>query len=242
MTLTAGCDIGAQMSTQIGAHLRRVPLFAGLDEAALSVLAARCRRRRFPAKEALFHEGDPGQTLYIVLSGRIAIERVSAAGETIHLAGRGPGDTVGELSLLDGKPRSGDAVTETACDLLMLDRSEFLRSVESAPRIGLNVITCLSARLREASDERAGDRSRDVMGRLCAFLLSKEMSADCGSGGAGRPDPPLSQRQIAERIGATRESVNRTMKRLKDTGVVSRSEDGRIVVLNASKLRRLCRD
>lgn len=231
-------------SGDIGAQLRRVPLFADLDDASLAILAARCRRRRFPAGEALFHEGDPGQTLYVVVSGQINVEKVTARGDTVHLAQRGPGETVGEMSLLDGEARSGDAVTETACDLLMLDRGEFLRCLETAPQIALNVITCLAARLREAGQQRIEDRSLDVLGRLATFLLAAP-KAECAADathekGGMRLESRLSHAQIAERIGATRETVSRALGRLREGGALCQGEDGRFVVLNADKLRRLC--
>src|SRR5436309_2273573 len=105
--------------------LRQVPIFSGLDDDSLKSLARRSRRRTFRASEALFHEGDPGHTLYVIVSGRVKIQTNTAAGEIVHLANRGAGEQFGELSLIDGKPRMADAVTSEKSDLLMLDRTEF---------------------------------------------------------------------------------------------------------------------
>lgn len=110
------------MSGVIEGMLRRIPLFSGLAESELAPLANRCRRRLFPPREALFHEGDDGQTLYLILSGFVNIQRQTAEGTIVHVARRGPGEHFGELSLFDDLPRSADAVTDTTCDLLMLDR------------------------------------------------------------------------------------------------------------------------
>ncbi len=159
------------MRGDIVAHLRQVPYFLEFNEESLLTLARSCRLRHFKAKEALFHEGDPGQILYIVLSGRVNISKVAASGDTVYIAQRGPGEMIGEMALLDGKPRSADAVTDTACELLMLDRSEFLRCLERSPKMALAIIVSLAARLREAVGQLEGYRSMDVMGRLSAFLL-----------------------------------------------------------------------
>src|SRR5688572_4537009 len=107
--------------------LARVPIFAGLDEEHLRLLTATARRRTLKADEALFYEGDPGQTLYLVLSGEVKIQRFTPSGKVVVIALRGPGEHVGEMALLDGEPRSADAVTSAPTELLMLDRAEFIR-------------------------------------------------------------------------------------------------------------------
>ena len=118
------------MDMTLTSVLRKVPLFSGLDEASLLTLAQHSRRRRFPAGETLFHEGDPGFTLYVIISGRVKVKTVGSAGEIIQIAQRGVGEHFGELSLFDGKPRMADVVTIEPCDLLMLDHSDFVRCVE----------------------------------------------------------------------------------------------------------------
>src|SRR5262245_42248277 len=91
--------------------LQQVPLFGGLDSESLEKLAQRSRRRRFQAHQTLFHEGDPGYTLYVIISGRVNIQTLTSSGETVYLAQRGPGESVGEMAVIDGQPRMADAVT-----------------------------------------------------------------------------------------------------------------------------------
>src|SRR5947209_5620379 len=133
--------------------LRQTPLFAGLEEGALGALAGRCRHRRFRASESLFHEGDPGQSLYVIISGRLRVETTGPGDQTIHLARRGPGEVVGELSLIDGKPRMADVVTDEPTELLMLDRADFVRCIEESPRMAIGILACLADRLRQAADQ-----------------------------------------------------------------------------------------
>jgi len=86
--------------------LSKVPLFLGLEDGALSALAEACRVRRYRKKETVFHEGDSGHVLYIVISGSVAVTTLNADGENTHIADRGPGEHIGELGLFDGRRRS----------------------------------------------------------------------------------------------------------------------------------------
>ncbi len=226
------------MSGVIEGMLRRIPLFSGLTDAELVPLATRCRRRLFPPREALFHEGDAGQTLYLILSGYVTIQRVVPGGTVVFVARRGPGDHFGELSLFDDLPRSADAVTETACDLLMLDRRELMFFLETHPQVSWEIIRTLSSRLREAADRMVSSETRDVLARVAACLLE--------SAQAGTPDARghitiegLSDGRLAQRIGATRETVNRRLSRLKQMGILRR-ENVTLIIQDMDRLRTLC--
>lgn len=221
--------------------LKQVPLFAGLDDETLRLLEASCRQRTFASGVALFHEGDPGHTLYIILSGYVNIEKLTSEGRTVHLARRGPGEHVGEMALLDDQPRSASAVSHdtSPCTLLTLQRQEFLRCLELSPTIALNIIRSLILRLRESGEHALRHETLDVMGRLAIFLLEEAETQ-------GAPDPAggvrlakISEQALAERIGTTRESVSRKLSRLAEVGAIWR--DGRaIIVRNKAKLRNLC--
>ena len=226
------------MSGVIEGMLRRIPLFSGLADTELAPLALRCRRRLFPSREALFHEGDAGQTLYLILSGHVNIQRETPDGSIVHVARRGPGDHFGELSLFDDLPRSADALTDTACDLLMLDRRELLFFLETHPQVSWAIIRTLSSRLREASDRMVSSETRDVLARLAACLLESAEAGTPDTRGHIRLDG-LSDGRLAQRIGATRETVNRRLSRLKQMGILRR--DGTtLIVQNTERLRTLC--
>lgn len=228
----------ADKSEAIVAQLRRVPLFSGLSEEDLLLLAGQCRRRRFGAGEALFREGDPGQTLYIVVSGRVNIEKVTPEMETVHIAQRGSGEHFGEMALFDEMPRSADAVTDCPCDLLILNRHDLAQCLEHNPAIAWNIIRSLSRRLREAAEQTLRSETMDVMGRLAAFLLDSTAAVPADAKGQ-YPLSRVTEEQIAARIGAARESVNRKLSRLKEIGAIRR--DGRLLIVTSpQKLRALC--
>jgi len=219
------------------AALRRVPLFERLGDDEAEALAERCRRRRHHKGEALFREGDQGWTLHIVVSGHVNIERAVEDGTIVHIARRGPGEAIGEMALLDDLPRSADAVADTDCETLALDRADLLAHLRDHPDAAWAIIRGLSRRLREATDRILGDGTRDVLGRVAAVLLEEAAKAPRDAHGcpciAG-----LSDGRIAQRIGASRETVNRRMAALRKGGVVRKS--GAItIVLDTDRLQDL---
>ena len=216
--------------TQIVSALQEMPLFLGLDEPALQEMAALLRPRTYPAQTALFHAGDPGHLLYVVVAGRVRIEKVSAGGETIHLAYRGRADYFGELALLDDKPRMASATTVSECLCLTMDREAFRRCLSDTPSMASHVVRTLAERLREAAGALEAVQGLDVLGRLCQALL--EVASD----GAPRR---VTHQQLADRIGATRESVTRALSSLRKTGLV-RTEGSRLTLLDPESLRRRC--
>ena len=149
---------------QIASALKTVPLFQELDEPSLHAVARLTRHHAYPANSVLFHDGDSGHVLYLILSGQVRLEKVSASGETVYLAGRGQGDHFGELSLLDGGPRMATACTLTACECLTIEREAFQRCLLSAPSVALQVMVSLAQRLREAAGDLEAVQGLDVMG------------------------------------------------------------------------------
>ena len=215
---------------QIASALKEIPLFRGLDEPVLGKVASVLRPRIYPARTALFHAGDPGHLLYVLVSGQVRIEKISASGETVHLAYRGPGDYFGELALLDGKPRMASAVTLAECVCLTMEREAFQRCLRDAPSVASHSMATLAERLREAADALEDVQGLDVLGRLCKALL--ELAPD------GSPKR-ITHQQLADRIGATRESVTRALSGLRKTGLV-RTDGSRLTVLDPEALRRRC--
>ena len=218
--------------------LRQVHLFSRLDEESLQSLAARVRRRHFPAGEALFHEGDAGNTLYVIISGCVSIQRMTGTGEVFYIAERGKGEPFGEMALIDGKPRMADAVTAEPCVLLMLEQSDFHDCLARNPPMAISVMACLADRLREAADYLEWWRSLDVLGRLSAALLDlKSRHGVEGTDEGLLLKCQVNQQDVADRIMASRESVNRAFGRLKKSSLV-RVEGKRVWILDEDKLRR----
>ena len=228
------------MKTDRISLLKRIPIFAGLDEEALQALAYRSRQQKLKAQHTLFLRGEPGYTLYLIISGYVNIQTDTESGKTVHLALRGPGEHFGELSLLDGEPRMADAVTAEPCELLMLDRVEFVRCIEEKPRIGINIMACLAERLREAAGQMESHQGLDVLGRISEELLEllKLHGVDHPKGGK-LIDTKVTHQALATRIGSTRETVSRALARLRSSRII-RNEGREIVVLDTKKLEQNC--
>ncbi len=218
--------------------LATVPLFRGLSASEREALAHQCRRRHCDAGEVVFHEGDPGNALFVVVSGHVHIERAADDGSLVHIARRGPGDHFGELALLDALPRSADAVADDTCELLVLARPDLKRFCETHPATAWVMLQGLAMRLREATDRIHGDGTRDVLGRLAAVLLdtAKETNRKTDDGNAIVEG--INDTRLAQRIGSTRETVNRRLTSLRRLGILRR--DGRqLVLLDAERLARM---
>lgn len=217
--------------------LARVDLFAELPASELAALAACLRRRRFARGEVVFLQGDPGTTLYVIESGRVKIVRTSPEGKEAQLNLLGPGDFFGDLALLDGEPRSADAVTVEPSQLLLLQRDDFLRFLEGHPSVAQKLLAVLSRRLRRNAQIVQDAAFLDVPARLARALL--DLAEPQGEG-----DPPalvvttrLTQAELAAMIGATRESVNKWLGFFERQGFIRRNR-GRIAIVNPAGLRR----
>ena len=221
------------------ASLARVDLFAELTPDELEGLSARLRRRRYAKATVLFTEGDPGTGLYVVESGQVRIVLASPAGKELVLAVRGPGEFFGDMALLDGEPRSADAVVAEDCQLLILRREDFVRFVETHPPAALRLLAVLSRRLRQTMRQHQDATLLDVSARLASALLrlADEHGAPAGDGTGGMVVPiTLTQAGLAAQIGVTRESVNKWLRYFQRRGWI-RWEPGRLALLQPAKLR-----
>ncbi len=223
--------------------LHGVFLFHELSEQQLFEIAGKVRRRTFDPNSTLFYQDDSGQTMYLILSGRVQIR--SKNGTVI--AHRGPGDYFGELALLDGKPRMADAITTDTCDLLMLDRADFAACITASPQIGLAIMVTLADRLREAALLLESQLGRDVLGRLSETLLQLvEAHGELEkrpneTGKATQPTIRIAKRvtrqELATEISAAPETVSRAMSSLRDVRAI-RMEGRTIIITDIKKLER----
>jgi CRP/FNR family cyclic AMP-dependent transcriptional regulator len=203
----------ASVSTTL---LHSVPLFAGLDEAQLSVLARVTLRTSFGRKATIIRAGDPTDSLHIVVSGRLKVLMGDEDGREVILSILGPGEFFGEMGLLDDRPRSASVVTLEACELLRISKTDFKRSLAENFDLSLTVMRGLVKRLREADRKIGSLALMDVYGRVARLLL--EMAEDVG--GEKVVVKKLSKQDIAKMIGASREMVSRVMKDLQLGGYI----------------------
>jgi CRP/FNR family cyclic AMP-dependent transcriptional regulator len=219
--------------------LAAVPLFAGLDEEGLSSVVRGMRVRRFRRAETVFHVGDPGDALFIVMSGSIKITLPADTGDEAILATLRPGDFFGELALLDGAPRSATAVAIEPTETYILARERFRELIATDPVMREALLATMAAEVRRLTHHVEELHFLDITGRLASRLA--RLSAESGStplpDGGIRLAGPLTQGDLAAMIGCTRQSVNKLLGMFTDDGLI-RLERDRIVVLDLDGLNR----
>lgn len=221
--------------------LGRCRLFAGLDREALRGIARTLRVRRFRRGEVLFHEGDPGDALFIVASGAVKVVVPSEEGGEAILATLRRGDFLGELALLDGAPRSASAIALEATEALALPRDQFRALADSEPAIRDALLAALATELRRLTAHVAELHFLDLTGRLAARLARlAEEHGERRPDGSIRLDAPLTQGDLAAMIGATRQSVNKLLGEFEQEGLL-RLERDVIVVPDPEALARAAR-
>lgn len=209
-------------------------LFSGLRAEEREAIAARARIRTFDAGETVFTMGSPGDYMMAVLSGTIRISVPSADGKELLLTIIQPGEVFGELAVLDGKERSADAVAESACTLAMLSRHDVLSFFERSPSLWPKLVEVLCQRLRRTDQIFAEVALLQLPVRLAKMMLRL---ADLRTNAAPVQGAKIrfSQRELANMVGGTRESVNRCLRDWQRRGIVQISE-GSIIVMNQPAL------
>ncbi len=217
--------------------LSAVPLFGGLDEDGLEGLIRGMRVRKFRRGETVFHVGDPGDALFIVMSGSIKITLPADSGDEAILATLRPGDFFGELALLDGAPRSATAIAIEPTETYILPRDRFRDLIATEPIMREALLATLAAEVRRLTHHVEELHFLDITGRLASRLsrLANESGATTLPDGSIRLAGPLTQGDLAAMIGCTRQSVNKLLGMFTDDGLI-RLERDRIVVLNLDGL------
>ncbi len=215
--------------------LRKHPIFADLEPEALDQLCRYAKHVTFKRGALIASKGDPGNSLYAVISGTVKISISSPDGRNAILNLIGPGEIFGEIAVLDGAPRSADATANTNCELFIIDRRDFLPFVRSQPALAMKFIELLCARLRWTSDQVEHVILRDLPGRLASALigLTEKRKSEPESRTIA-----ITQQEISEMVGMTRESINKQLRAWAMRNWV-RLEHGAIVVLDVAALKEL---
>ena len=220
--------------------LAEVPLFAGLSEQDLAVVAQRVRQRRYREGDTIFHRDDPGVALYVILSGKVKIHHETPDGSDLIIAVLSESDFFGELAVIDGDERSADATTLEITDLLMLTREDLHDIIQRHPRIGLNLLVTLAGRLRRTTEALRALSTLDVNGRVAKQLLSlSEQHGIQGVAGA-TIGLRLTQSDLAALVGASRESVNKVLGFFRRRGWITVDDQHRITIVKREELAKRC--
>ena len=216
-------------------YIKDLPLLARLPDDDLKALAARGRVRRFNAGSTIFHEGDPGDAIYVVVDGRIRMSRLSGSGTEATLALIGPGDCTGELALFDGRPRSATATAMQATRTFIVSRDDFVNWVKERPAASLALLETLSLRIRRTNEIVTDLVFLDLPHRLAKHLLSLAASHAEGPN-ARRPRLQVTQAELASILGVSRESVNKQLNQFARDGWITLSR-GAVIIDDAEALR-----
>ena len=221
--------------------LRSAPLFAGLPDAAWAALAPRLVSRVVARGEALFREGDPGEELHVIADGKVKITRTSADGRENAIAILGPGDLLGELAIFDSQERGATATAVNDTTLASLSRADFHAWLAEHPSVSLELLRALAVRLRQTNEAMADLVFTDVPGRIAKTLLGlgERFGSPTGDGGV-RVAHDLTQEELAQLVGASRETVNKALSDFATRGWIRL--DGRaVVLLDTERLARRAR-
>lgn len=198
--------------------LQRSPLFRGLTPPALERIAELAGQRSYRAGEVVFSQGDPGDALYAVVTGKIRISAGAADGREIFLNIMEPGDTFGEIALLDGGTRTASATATLLSELVTIRREHFLGLLEREPRVALELLRLCGERLRWTSGLVEDAALLDAPARLAKRLLS--LSRLHGEPAQGGATLRISQEDLASFLGVSRQVVNQYLQGWKGRGWV----------------------
>lgn len=215
--------------------LSRVSLFSELSREELERISRVAIPRSFPAGVRVFHEGDQSDACYLVRSGDLRVTREHSDGRAIALATLGRGDIFGELAMLDGQARSASVETLSDSELLALPAADFRRLLAQHSQISVKLIAALTRRLRETNERVARQSFQTVPSRV-AGVLTQLIAEEAAPEGRTGVTIRMTQADLAQLAGTSRESVSRFLATLERAGVVSVGR-GRVTVVEPRRLR-----
>ncbi len=216
--------------------LRQVSLFSGLSDKDLRDLESVVRERSFRKNEVIFHAQEPGNALFVIKRGRVKISMDDKSGREIILRVFESGDFFGEMSLLDGEPRSATVSSLEPCQALILYREQFLEFVARHPQVVMKMLTTLSRRLRKADEKISRLAFADAYEKVASVLMEiveeRKIPLRIGS------EIPISltRKELGEMVGLSRETLTRVIADFQRAGVV-RIEGHLIAIVNPAKLK-----
>jgi CRP/FNR family cyclic AMP-dependent transcriptional regulator len=214
-----------------------IGFLANLDPEQSEALREHGLVRAFRKGQAIFHQGGSSDRIVVLISGRVKVSTLTDDGKEIVLAFRGPGDLLGELSALDGEPRSASVEAIESVEALAIPASDFRSYLIAHPEVALLLLRMLSRRLRDADRKRVEYGAHDTVGRVAARLVElAERYGEPVKRGM-QIGLPISQEELAGWTGASREAVSKALQTLRKVGWVV-TERRRITVLDIEALRR----
>jgi CRP/FNR family cyclic AMP-dependent transcriptional regulator len=225
-------------STERRQALAKTQLFQALQPEDLDAILARAMVKRVLRGETIRRRGDPGTGMVIIVSGRVRISLVSEDGREVTLTVLGPGEVLGEMTLLDGGECSADATAQEDCVLLALERTQFLRLLRSNSDLCLHLMAVLCQRLRRSNAALEDMALLDLSTRLGRLLLRLCEDYGVAAQKGTRIEVKLSQKDLSSLAGASREKVNKQLRQWEQEGIIGK-DNGRLLVMKPHALAPL---
>lgn len=220
--------------------LRQAPLFSSLDDEAATALGSSMTETKLRRGDVLFHEGDSGDELYVVIDGKVKVGRSATDGRENLLAIMGPGQMFGELSLFDPGPRSATVTAVTDVTFASLSHDDLLKWLDGRPLVARGLLSQLAARLRKSNDVVADLVFSDVPGRVAKALLDLAERFGRTADDGVHVHHDLTQEELAQLVGASRETVNKALADFASRGWL-RLEPRSVVIMDIERLGKRAR-
>lgn len=220
--------------------LARAGIFQGVDPSAVSALISEMETVKFPKGSTIFDEGEPGDRLYIIVEGKVKLARHAPDGRENLLSVMGPSDMFGELSIFDPGPRTSSAICVTDVVVATMDSTMLRAWIDAHPEISQQLLRVLARRLRRTNASLADLIFTDVPGRVAKTLLQLANRFGTHEGGALRVNHDLTQEEIAQLVGASRETVNKALATFAHRGWI-RLEGKSVLIVDTEHLARRAR-
>ena len=224
----------------VQAILARAGIFQGVDPDAVAALIADMETVTFPRGTTIFDEGEPGDRLYIIVDGKVKLARHAPDGRENLLSVMGPSDMFGELSIFDPGPRTSSAVCVTEVTAATMNSTMLKQWIDTHPEISQQLLRVLARRLRRTNASLADLIFTDVPGRVAKTLLQLANRFGMQEGGALRVNHDLTQEEIAQLVGASRETVNKALATFAHRGWI-RLEGKSVLIVDTEHLARRAR-
>jgi len=219
------------------ATIRRAPLFSALDDSSAASLRESMSAIKLSKGQTLFKEGDSGDRLYVVVSGKIKLGTASGDGRENLLAILGPGEMFGELSLFDPEPRTSTATAVTDVRLVSLAHDQVIGLVTSHPQVSLEILRRLAQRLRKSNETLADLVFADVPGRVAKAIMDLGVRFGSQKEDGFHVNHDLTQEELAQLVGASRETVNKALADFAARGWV-KLEPRAVLVVDVERLTK----
>jgi CRP-like cAMP-binding protein len=229
------------VTTDARSILAQASIFEGLDQGQIDALARMAIRKSYRTREIVLRKGDPAMQIFVIASGRLKAITRGSEGRQAALSIMGPGEVFGEVAVLDGEPRSATISALEPCELLILNRNEFFHFLERNPTAAVGLLQVLARRLRRLSERVEDSTFLEIPGRLAKALvrLAQRYGRDVGDG--TRIDLKLSQQELGDLVGATRESVNKQLRAWQAEGLLEQ-DGGRVTLKDVEAFESLGED